>query len=161
MPSLEVSGQLAGSALKWIGAAPLHSQADLGRAARKAGGRGGVDGEALGQVDHSVFEVGGGEAFGVFASTRVGVVLGHLDVDVQARGRVGDVGGRPGFEFRFEFKLVAAGHGGEAGAGEHAVAEERVLPGVAGQGDRQRALSQAVGIVRKGWGCTMPLGQPV
>src|SRR6202020_1320746 len=84
-------------------------QFDLGRrTAFEAVGRRRVDDQARGQGDHGVFEVGGGDAFGVFDPFGV-LVLGNFEVDLQARGGVGDGGGRAAFDRRFELDLVAAG----------------------------------------------------
>ena len=126
------------------GGADLGSEADLGaRAGGAAVGLGGVGDEARGEGDGGVFERGGGELF------ELGV-LGLVEVEVEAGGAVGEVGGRGRLDRRGEVERVAAREGdrvaGEVGAPIARFPEDAgLLPAVAEGSGGQRVGGAAAG----------------
>ena len=118
------TGDVDGAELGGVGAGrrvrvevdPIGGKTDLvGRAGGEAVGLGGVDGHPRRQGDDGVAEGAGGAGCGL-AVLAEAVFLGHMEVEVEARGRVDRVGGGGGGDRRLEFDRAAVADRGRVAA---------------------------------------------
>jgi hypothetical protein len=106
------------------------------RAGGEAVGGGGIDQETFGQGHLRVFEIGLPQAVGVFV-----LGLGQVEVEMKARGSIGEVGGRLRFDRRVKGRLLAIG--GSRFFEACGCARRRLGPGLEAECIEQRALAGA------------------